>query len=82
MTTFDFSGLTTAQADLLTRQGWEPGRGRQPRPQVVAKLVHRGLLVERPVRILAAVVTAYDAPVEVLAAWQAHRCEQDRTRAR
>jgi hypothetical protein len=70
----DFSGLTRAQKELLTFQGWEPGpkSRRQPLPQTVAKLIQRGLIVARKVDIMGVTIKAYDVPIHVHAAWCAH----------
>ena len=68
---FDFDGLTPAQQELLTFQGWAPGPGarKQPRPAVAQELVRRGLATVRQVQIGAALVPAYDVPIAVHAAW-------------
>lgn len=70
---FDFSGLTTAQAELLSFQGWSPGCGRkQPRPSTVRKLIDRGLVVEGTHKVGLATVTTYTVPIPVHIAWCAH----------
>lgn len=79
---FDFSGLTPAQQELLTFQGWEPGtRMRQPRPQTVRKLLERGLVVERPMQFMGVAIKAYDVPIPIHMAWCAWCSEQERARA-
>lgn len=44
--------------------------------KTVRKLVERGLVVERPVQVLRATVTAYDVPIAVHAAWCEHCSKQ------
>lgn len=77
MTTYDFTGLTHAQQEVLTFAGWHMGCGRvQPRTKTVQKLLDRGLVVRRLVSddqgVLAFDVAEYDVPMEVHAAWCAH----------
>lgn len=73
MSAYDFSGLTTAQAELLSFQGWTPGCGRkQPRPNTVHKLIERQLVEVRDVKVLHATVKAYDVPIPVHMALCAH----------
>jgi hypothetical protein len=68
-----FSDLTPAQQELLSFQGWAPGCGRKaPRPDTARKLVARGLVVPRDVKVLHATVKAYDVPLDVHIAWCAH----------
>lgn len=81
MSDYDFSGLTPAQADILTRKGWEPRSGKQPNPLAMRKLIERGLVVARPVQVLRTTVTAYDVPAAVHAAWCAWRGEREGARA-
>lgn len=71
---FDFGGLTPGQQLLLAAGGWEPGKVivRQPMPQVVAKLIDRGLVKVREVKLGLATIKAYDVPPDVAAAWRAH----------
>ena len=71
-TGFDFTNLTPAQKALLTLQGWAPGGGKQPRPNTVTKLVARGLVVVRTVRVAGVDIAAYDVPTAVHAAWCEH----------
>lgn len=72
--TFDFRGLTPGQAGILAADGWQPGKVviRQPMPQVVQKLIDRGLVTVREVKVGLAMVRAYDVPPAVAAAWRAH----------
>ena len=77
MSGYDFSGLTAAQADILTRKGWEPRSGKQPNPLAMRKLIDRGLVVARPVQVLRATVTAYDVPAAVHVAWRAWCSERE-----
>ncbi len=45
---FDFSDLSTAQKNLLTFDGWQPGSAftKQPTAKTAKKMVDRGLLIE------------------------------------
>lgn len=83
MSGYDFSGLTTAQQELLTFQGWEPGSKLlpKPRPQTVRKLLERGLVVERPVQFMGITIKAYDVPLETHMAWCAWCSEREGAKA-
>jgi len=70
---YDFAGLTTTQKSVLTFQGWEPGCHRkQPRPNTMTKLLERGLVVARTVRVAGIDIAAYDVPIPVHIAWCEH----------
>ena len=69
---FDFGGLTNAQQAVLMQQGWAPGRGKQPRPNTMTKLLDRGLVVARSVRVAGVEIAAYDVPTPVHIAWCEH----------
>lgn len=66
---YDFTGLTAPQRGVLAMQGWQPGAGQQPRPRTVAKLVERGLVVERDIVFCGVAMKAYEVPLDVHAAF-------------
>lgn len=72
---YDFTGLTNAQAELLTYQGWEMGSTwptRQPHPLTVKKLIERGLLIEHVTTVGRMTVREYEVPLSVHMAWCEH----------
>lgn len=72
--TYDFTGLTNKQKELLTFQGWtlQDGPGVQPSPRQVERLLKRGL-IRRQIRADNAFSWAeYIVPIHVHAAWCAH----------
>lgn len=69
-----FADLTSAQQALLTHNGWYVGCGfNQPSDRTVAKMLKRGLLVERRVVVQGVTVREYDVPVAVHVDW-CERC--------
>lgn len=75
---FDFTGLTAPQRGVLAMQGWQPGSGQQPRPRTVAKLVERGLVVERDIVFCGVAMKAYEVPMDVHAAFCEWCSKQER----
>lgn len=76
--TYGFSGLTKAQRELLTFNGWQGCQfpPTQPQARTVRRLLDRGLLIEhkRPVSspFGTMVVSEYEVPLRVHVAWCAH----------
>jgi len=72
---YDFSGLTVRQQEVLTFQGWDVSMGGkvpQPAPKTVRKLIERGLVVERINKGPIFTVREYEVPINVHIAWCDH----------
>lgn len=76
--TYDFSGLSDREGELLTFQGWTaqstmpavpPGR------KAMRRLIARGLVIERSREYRGLTVTEYEVPLDVHVAWCA-RCSE------
>ena len=78
MSSYDFSGLTTAQVRLLQNGGWhvsDASTFTQPSKRTVIKLIERGLLVETLAKRDGGLfyVSEYDVPAAVRAAFAARK---------
>ena len=77
---FDFTGLTRRQKELLSAGGWDSGRPLrtlQPTSQIVRKLLDRGLLTSYDVQDTrgwpTVTFTCYAVPESVARAWAGYR---------
>jgi hypothetical protein len=69
---YDFSNLTETQQWVLTFQGWHLSTARlmpQPTPRQMAKLIKRGLVIEKEVVDRGLTFKTYEVPLDVHFAW-------------